>query len=127
MNCADRRRVGSDRADWCVGTGRGFLPATGGVWQADGLVIERMAVNLSARQFSDGNLSGAVIHALDNSGVDPGRLELELTESILMDDVGHSLGQLQDLKAMGVRLAIDDFGTGYSFAELPETIPARLP
>ncbi len=83
-------------------------------WQADGLVIERMAVNLSARQFSDGNLSGAVIHALDNSGVDPGRLELELTESILMDDVGHSLGQLQDLKAMGVRLAIDDFGTGYS-------------
>jgi diguanylate cyclase (GGDEF)-like protein/PAS domain S-box-containing protein len=83
-------------------------------WQADGIHIERIAVNLSARQFSDGDLAGTVIRALDSSGVAADQLELELTESILMDDVGHSLGQLQDLKAMGVRLAIDDFGTGYS-------------
>lgn len=83
-------------------------------WQREGLALERLAVNLSARQFSDGSLTGSVIHALDASGMRPDQLELELTESILMDDVGHSLGQLQDLNAMGVRLAIDDFGTGYS-------------
>lgn len=83
-------------------------------WQREGLGLERLAVNLSARQFGDGNLTANVIHALDASGMRADQLELELTESILMDDVGHSLGQLQDLNAMGVRLAIDDFGTGYS-------------
>jgi diguanylate cyclase (GGDEF)-like protein/PAS domain S-box-containing protein len=83
-------------------------------WQRQGLLLERLAVNLSARQFSDGDLAGTVIRALDGSGMRADQLELELTESILMDDVGHSLGQLQDLSVMGVRIAIDDFGTGYS-------------
>src|SRR5690606_21930500 len=83
-------------------------------WLDEGLARERLAVNLSARQFSEGDLAGAVIHALDTAELPSRYLELELTESILMDDIGHSLGQLQDLAAMGVRIAIDDFGTGYS-------------
>jgi diguanylate cyclase (GGDEF)-like protein/PAS domain S-box-containing protein len=83
-------------------------------WLRDGLALERLAVNLSARQFSEGDLAGKVIHALDSARLRSSYLELELTESILMDDIGHSLGQLQDLSAMGVRIAIDDFGTGYS-------------
>ena len=84
------------------------------IWLCSGLSLERLAVNLSARQFSDGDLAGTVIQALDGAGLSAKFLELELTESILMDDIGHSLGQLQDLNAMGVRIAIDDFGTGYS-------------
>lgn len=83
-------------------------------WLRDGLALERLAVNLSARQFSEGDLAGKVIHALDSARLRASYLELELTESILMDDIGHSLGQLQDISAMGVRIAIDDFGTGYS-------------
>lgn len=84
------------------------------LWRRQGLALERIAVNLSARQFADTELVSMVIGALEASGVPPQCLELELTESILMEDVGYTLSLLRDLKSMGVRIAIDDFGTGYS-------------
>jgi predicted signal transduction protein with EAL and GGDEF domain/FixJ family two-component response regulator len=74
----------------------------------------RMAVNLSAKQFKDENLSQIVLSALDETGLDPRLLELELTEGTLMDDAKATLATLEQLRAIGVYLSIDDFGTGYS-------------
>ena len=73
-----------------------------------------VAVNLSARQMSAADLTRLVLTALNDSGLEPGLLCLEITESVLMEDVGASRSVLQSLKELGVRLGIDDFGTGYS-------------
>lgn len=74
----------------------------------------RVAVNVSTSQFANPAFVGAVIQALANSGLEPNRLELELTESIFLgDDVG-AAKTFNSLKMLGVRLALDDFGTGYS-------------
>ncbi len=83
-------------------------------WLSEGYDLEWIAVNISARQFSEGNLVRHVNNALDESALPAGFLELELTESILMDNMTYTLQTLNDLKSMGVELAIDDFGTGYS-------------
>ncbi len=83
-------------------------------WLSEGYELEWIAVNISARQFSEGNLVRHVNNALDESALPAGFLELELTESILMDNMKITLQTLNDLKSMGVELAIDDFGTGYS-------------
>ena len=74
----------------------------------------RLSVNLSARQLGVPELIDTVRDVLGETGLDPSRLCLEITESVLMDDVESSIEALLDLKALGVRLAIDDFGTGYS-------------
>jgi predicted signal transduction protein with EAL and GGDEF domain/FixJ family two-component response regulator len=74
----------------------------------------RMAVNLSAKQFKDENLSQIVVSALDETGLDPKLLELELTEGTLMDDARATMATLEQLRGIGVYLSIDDFGTGYS-------------
>lgn len=73
-----------------------------------------VAVNLSAVQFRRGNLEQTVAEALAASGLNPQRLELELTESILIAGTDTTLATLHRLKALGVKLSIDDFGTGYS-------------
>ncbi|HEX5337517.1 MAG TPA: EAL domain-containing protein, partial [Gallionella sp.] len=73
-----------------------------------------MAVNLSALQFKRGNLLETVSRALEQSGLPAGQLELELTESILLQDVDVAIKTLHSLKEMGVKFSIDDFGTGYS-------------
>jgi diguanylate cyclase (GGDEF)-like protein/PAS domain S-box-containing protein len=74
----------------------------------------RMAVNLSARQFTGSDLEEAVTDALRESRLDARNLELEITESLLMQDAGKSVRVLRQLKDMGVSIAVDDFGTGYS-------------
>lgn len=74
----------------------------------------RIAVNVSATQFSHGSLISIVKRALDISGIAPGRLELEITESLLIQDKNNAKYILQELRNMGVRIALDDFGTGYS-------------
>jgi diguanylate cyclase (GGDEF)-like protein/PAS domain S-box-containing protein len=83
-------------------------------WQKNGLPALSMAVNVSAVQFRRGNLDKVIIKALEKTGLEPRLLELELTESILVEDIDHLLAQLDVLKRLGVKLAIDDFGTGYS-------------
>jgi diguanylate cyclase (GGDEF)-like protein/PAS domain S-box-containing protein len=83
-------------------------------WLSEGYELEWIAVNISARQFAEGNLVRHVNNALDESALPPRFLELELTESILMDNMTYTLETLNDLKSMDVELAIDDFGTGYS-------------
>ncbi len=83
------------------------------VWREKGHALV-MAVNLSALQFKRGNLLETVSHALKRSGLPAELLELELTESILLQDVDVAIKTLRSLKDMGVKLSIDDFGTGYS-------------
>ena len=74
----------------------------------------RVSVNVSARQLHDGDMTATVVRALEESGLAPECLTLEMTESVLLDDSGETLSTLKEIRALGVRLAIDDFGTGYS-------------
>ncbi|MCB1681747.1 MAG: EAL domain-containing protein [Alphaproteobacteria bacterium] len=74
----------------------------------------RFAVNVSGNQFSQSDLVGFVSRVLQESGFAPDKLELEVTESVFMHDIRHTVQVLQNLHALGVELAIDDFGTGYS-------------
>jgi diguanylate cyclase (GGDEF)-like protein len=83
------------------------------VWQANGRGIG-VSVNVSAYQLDRDGLAEDVARAIEESGVDPGSLTLEITESALMHDVNAAARRLDELKTLGVRLAIDDFGTGYS-------------
>ena len=73
-----------------------------------------MAVNISARQFHGRDLPGVVERILAQTGLPPGNLELEVTESVAMRDVELTIAVLKKLKEIGVKLSIDDFGTGYS-------------
>jgi diguanylate cyclase (GGDEF)-like protein len=83
-------------------------------WRQEGIAPPRIAVNLSALQFHRDNLVERVASVLKSSGLPASCLELELTESILMQDQESVLDTVRRLKAMGVRIAVDDFGTGYS-------------
>ncbi len=83
-------------------------------WQRQGLNLEFMSVNVSSRIFSHGKLDSLVTEVLAASGLEASFLELEITESAVMDDADAALHLMQRLRALGVRLAIDDFGTGYS-------------
>jgi EAL domain-containing protein (putative c-di-GMP-specific phosphodiesterase class I) len=83
-------------------------------WQREGLPPLRMAVNLSARQFADAGLLDDIAAALEESGMKPQLLELELTESMVMRNADRAGKVLAAIKQLGVWLAIDDFGVGYS-------------
>ena len=83
-------------------------------WQAAGHAPFVLAVNLSPVQFRRGNVEMLLTRVLDSTGLDPAWLELEVTESTLIQDSEKFIISLQKLKALGVRISIDDFGTGYS-------------
>jgi EAL domain-containing protein (putative c-di-GMP-specific phosphodiesterase class I) len=83
-------------------------------WQQAGLGRLRVAVNLSARQFGAANLLEQIRAVLDETGLAPQCLEIELTESLFMSDVALAVELLHGMKGLGVNLSIDDFGTGYS-------------
>ncbi|NVM79145.1 diguanylate cyclase (GGDEF)-like protein/PAS domain S-box-containing protein [Duganella sp. SG902] len=92
-------------------------------WRARHGVVLPVAVNLSARQFRDADLVRMVEAALQVSGLPPQLLELELTESMLMQDARRTRRTLIALKSLGVRLAVDDFGTGYSSLSYLKSFP----
>jgi diguanylate cyclase (GGDEF)-like protein len=83
-------------------------------WRREGIDIARVSVNVSAVQFESGELVGQVQNALERHAVPPATLELEITESLLVDENDALFAQLTALRDMGVTLALDDFGTGYS-------------
>ncbi|MGU1736005.1 putative bifunctional diguanylate cyclase/phosphodiesterase [Pseudomonas aeruginosa] len=83
-------------------------------WQQRGVELEFVAVNVSSRLFNRGGLEERIANALEESGLEPRYLELEVTESAVMEDFEQSLNLLCRLRILGVNLAIDDFGTGYS-------------
>jgi diguanylate cyclase (GGDEF)-like protein/PAS domain S-box-containing protein len=83
-------------------------------WQLAGHSDISVSVNLSVGQFLQKDLVSSIADVLEDTGLPPASLELELTESLMMTDVEHAIGILAGLKELGVRLSIDDFGTGYS-------------
>jgi diguanylate cyclase (GGDEF)-like protein len=83
-------------------------------WESQGLPRLPVAVNLSAVQFDHDQLVPQLAEIIRSTGIDPGILELEITESMVMRDPEQAVKLMENLRAMGVRLTIDDFGTGYS-------------
>ncbi|AZD32697.1 putative bifunctional diguanylate cyclase/phosphodiesterase [Pseudomonas chlororaphis] len=92
-------------------------------WQRQGLPAIRVSVNLSVHQLRQGKLVSRVRSVLEETGLAPHFLELELTESHLLDSVEHIVSTFQQLRDLGVKLAIDDFGTGYSSLSYLKRIP----
>ena len=83
----------------------------------------RVSINLSAKDFRTGDIVALVRSALEAAGLAPDRLEIEVTETALLDDKSSTRQYLEDLKALGVRIALDDFGTGYSSLSYLHTLP----
>ena len=83
-------------------------------WVDAGLPLTTMAVNVSAKEFRDESFLGGLFAILNETGLDPRSLELELTESVLMKRAESTVSILQTLRERGVKVAVDDFGTGYS-------------
>lgn len=96
------------------------------VWQLAGLPPMRMSVNLSARQFEQADLVELVSQILQETGLQPSYLELEVTESFLMTDIHRSVETLNRLRKLGVWLALDDFGTGYSSLNYLQRFPVNM-
>ncbi|NVM76874.1 diguanylate cyclase (GGDEF)-like protein [Duganella sp. SG902] len=92
-------------------------------WDRAGAPALTLAVNMSARQLREPGFIDDVMRALALSGLPPERLELELTESVLMEDVAGAVAFMQAARALGVRLSIDDFGTGYSSLAYLQSFP----
>lgn len=92
-------------------------------WRETGLADLSVAVNVSARQMREPAFMDDVIQAIADSGLPPGNLELELTESLLMTDVDSAIDFMGQIRAIGVRLSIDDFGTGYSSLSYLQSFP----
>jgi diguanylate cyclase (GGDEF)-like protein/PAS domain S-box-containing protein len=93
-------------------------------WDLAGLYVPKIAVNLSARQFDRGGLAATVERVLRETGLAPHRLQLEVTESVIMN-TGDAMQYINELHAIGVELAIDDFGTGYSSLAYLKQLPVQ--
>ena len=96
-------------------------------WELDGLGGGMdLAVNVSVRQLKEPGFAASVGEVLERTGLAPGRLVLEITESLLMENVDAVIGVLEELRRRGVRLAIDDFGTGYSSLAYLVSLPVQV-
>ncbi|MGD0720303.1 MAG: EAL domain-containing protein [Roseiarcus sp.] len=95
------------------------------LWQDGGLPPMTICVNVSARQFKERNWVGRVAAALAESGLEARYLELELTESVIMQDARLAVAIMNELQALGVQLSVDDFGTGYSSLAALKSFPVR--
>ena len=106
--------------EWVLETACAQLQA----WQAEPATRQlKLSVNISARQFRQDDFVEQVKRILDKSGIDPARLELELTESIFIEDIEHYIAKMQRLRDIGVLFALDDFGTGYSCLSYLKMLP----
>lgn len=92
-------------------------------WQDQGIAYIRMAVNISALHFQDSCFLKLVKKVLQQTGLSPVFLEIEITENCLLSDISKSIEVMQELKKMGVRITIDDFGTGYSTFNYLKMLP----
>jgi diguanylate cyclase (GGDEF)-like protein/PAS domain S-box-containing protein len=92
-------------------------------WQNAGLAPINVSVNVSARQFRDRNWAHRIVDALQESSLEAKYLELELTESLIIQDVDRAIATMNELRRFGVQLSIDDFGTGYSSLSVLKTFP----
>ncbi len=97
--------------------------AQAAAWRRDGMALQRVSVNLSTRQLVSGELPNVVAEVLERHRLPGSALELEVTESLLMNDPGDARAQLAALRQRGVTIALDDFGTGYSSMALLRQLP----
>lgn len=95
-------------------------------WTLDGIDAPAISVNVSALQFRSGALLHSVRRALAHTGADPGRLVLEITESVLVRENDQVIEQLEQARRLGIRVAIDDFGTGYSGLSYLHRLPVDI-
>jgi EAL domain-containing protein (putative c-di-GMP-specific phosphodiesterase class I) len=107
--------------DWVIGAALDQLAA----WQAGGIHLQ-LSVNISAANLREPDFVERTKAKLAQRGLLPSCLELEVTESAVMEDADHAIGQLRSLADAGVTLAIDDFGTGYSSLAYLQQLPARV-
>jgi EAL domain-containing protein (putative c-di-GMP-specific phosphodiesterase class I) len=82
-----------------------------------------MSVNLSSRQFAQANLLEQILQTLHTTGIDPNKLKLEITETVVMENVTMATEMLEHLRSLGIQLSIDDFGTGYSSLSYLHSLP----
>ena len=94
-------------------------------WQDEGYVKQVLAVNLSARQFKDRDFMEKVVKIIRETEINPKQLELEITESMALDDLDYAIQTLRELKELGVSFALDDFGTGYSSLSYLKRLPVN--
>jgi diguanylate cyclase (GGDEF)-like protein/PAS domain S-box-containing protein len=105
---------------WVLDTACAQLKA----WESDPRTRSlKMSVNVSARQFHQPDFVATVKHSLASSGINPARLKLELTESVVLDNVDAVVSRMQQLNALGVSFCLDDFGTGYSSLSYLKRLP----
>ncbi len=105
---------------WVLDTACAQLKA----WEADPRTASlQLSVNVSARQFHQEDFVESVQRSLVSSGIDPARLKLELTESVVLDDVDRVVSRMHQIIALGVRFCLDDFGTGYSSLSYLKRLP----
>jgi len=95
-------------------------------WEEQGLGEFSVSVNVSFRQLRSGTLDSIVARVLEETGLEPSHLDLEITENSIMDDLEAALRSLTRLQQMGVRISIDDFGTGYSSLSVLGKLPAHV-
>jgi len=96
------------------------------VWEASGLPPVRIAVNVSVMQLAHPAFEGTLWGIVEETGMDPARLELELTETALVKDTGDSAGLLDRIRRRGIRIALDDFGTGFSPMQYLHQLPVDV-
>ncbi len=107
---AEERGLICEIGAWCIDEACRQIRA----WRDDGFEIVPVSVNVSSAQFADSDLQQVITKALVAHGLSPKSIEIELTESLILDDNETTALALRDLRAIGVRVALDDFGTGYS-------------
>lgn len=94
-------------------------------WEEMGFDDISIAVNLSARQFKDADIVAMVYEAIEETQIDPSKLDLEITESIAIENIDYTIEIIQKLKEIGVKFSLDDFGTGYSSMNYLKHLPVN--
>ena len=95
-------------------------------WQDMGYPPVTVSINLTAVDFYQTNVRESIQEALDETGLEPQWLDVELTESLALKDIDHAIEQMEEIKALGVKLSMDDFGTGYSSLSYIQVLPITL-
>ena len=122
MASAERTGLIRDLGSWVVRTACEQMRS----WRESGVAVHCVCVNVAATEFTDPAYCDTIEAVCRETGLEPGALCLEITESVLIDDVPGALAAFASLKRVGVQLALDDFGTGYSSLSYLKRFPVDM-